>query len=101
MGKAKRAEKKARKKNKELEAELEAAEERTRTRRTVVLAAIPLVTLAAAAVCLWVYEASTLAGAVLLGGALFWLMAGLGFLGSSIRPRDRQRAGSIDFGQRR
>lgn len=101
MGKAKRSDKKARRKDKERQAELEAAAERAQRVRRVVVAAIPLVSLAIAGVCWWVLEMPSLTGAVLLGGALVWLMAGLGFLGSRVQPRDRHRAGSIDFGQRR
>jgi hypothetical protein len=66
-----------------------------------VVAVIPIAALGAAAGLYYGMESPSLAGAALLGGALIWLMVGLGFLGSNVRPRDRHRAGSIDFGNRR
>lgn len=101
MGKAKREEKKAKKKNRELEAQERAAEERARRIRKIIVTAIPIIALGLAAGLYYGLESPSLAGAALLGGALFWLMVGLGFLGSNVRPRDRHRAGSIDFGNRR
>lgn len=101
MGKAKREEKKSKKQNRELEREAAIAEARAQRRRRVVVASIPILSLAAAAGAYWGLEEPSVAGATLLGGALLWLMVGLGFLGSAVRPRDRHRAGSIDFGNRR
>jgi hypothetical protein len=101
MGKARRDDKKARKKNRELEAEARAAQERAQRRRRIIIAAVPIVALAVAAGVYFGLDEPSLAGAALLGGALVWLMVGLGFLGSSVQPRDRHRAGSIDFGNRR
>ena len=98
MGKAKRKVKKDRKKNKELaEQERRDAEARLRRARIINLS-IPVVFLALAAGFYWGLDNPSLAGATLLGGALIWLMVGLGFIGSQVAPRDRDRAGSIDFG---
>lgn len=98
MGKAKRKVKKDRKKNKELaEQERQAAEARLKRGRMINMA-IPVVFIAAAAGCYWGLDNPSLAGATLLGGALIWLMVGLGFIGSQVNPRDRDKAGSIDFG---
>jgi len=96
MGKAKRE----RKKEKVNKAELEAARKRTEGLRRIVLAGILVLTGAAAAVSYWVFDEPRLAGASLLAGALIWLMVALGFLGSAVRPRDRNRAGSIDYGNK-
>ncbi len=101
MGKAKRQAKKDRKKNKELaEQERRAIEARIKRGR-MINAAIPLIFLALAAGAYWGLGNPSLAGATLLGGALIWLMVGLGFIGSQVSPRDRDRAGSIDFGNSR
>jgi len=101
MGKARRAEKKARKEDRSLEAEDTVRQIKAARRRRIVLLVVPVVTLAAAAVCLWEFDLAQVAGAVMLGGFVVWLMLLLGFLGSSIPPRGRSRAGSIDFGSRR
>jgi len=101
MGKAKREAKKARKENKEIEAQERAEAERARRVRQRIIIAIPLVTLAIAAGLWFGLDSASLAGAALLGGAVIWLMAGLGFLGAGVSPRDRTRAGSIDYGKRR
>ncbi len=101
MGKAKRKAKKDRKKNKEL-AEQERREAEARIKRArIINAAIPIVFLALAAGAYWGLNNPSLAGATLLGGALIWLMVGLGFIGAQVAPRDRDRAGSIDFGNSR
>ena len=47
------------------------------------------------------FDSRSMAGAIALGGAMIWLLVGLGYLGGSVKPKDRGRAGSIDFGQRR
>ncbi|MFW6050101.1 MAG: hypothetical protein ACODAU_02935 [Myxococcota bacterium] len=106
MGKAKRAAKRARreargtaKEREFLEAE-RAAERRARRRRRVLLA-VPLVTALAAAGFYFGLEDVRAAGIALLVGALVFLLYGLGTLGSSVQPRNRGSAGSIDFGNRR
>jgi hypothetical protein len=63
--------------------------------------AVPVVTLAGALTAFFYFDSSSIAGAITIGGALVWLLLGLGYLGGDIEPRDRTRAGSIDFGQRR
>jgi len=101
MGKAKRSAKKERKKNKQLQAELEEERRRIRRNRRLVMFAVPVITLALAAGANWGLENGTLAGAVLGMGVLAWLMVGLFYLGANVQPRDRTRAGSIDFGGKR
>jgi hypothetical protein len=101
MGKAKRKAKKDRKLNKEL-AEQERREEEARLRRgRIVNTTVPLVFGALAAGAYWGLDNPSLAGATLLGGAVVWLMLVLGFLGAQVKPRDRDKAGSIDFGHKR
>jgi hypothetical protein len=101
MGKAKRVAKKARKNDKALQAELEAQAESRRKKRRAVIIAVPVLTAAAAAAVWFGLESESGAGAVILGGIVVWLLVGLGYLGGSVRPRDRRGAGSIDFGARK
>jgi hypothetical protein len=101
MGKARRQVKKDRKKNKELVEQERAIADARQKRARIVNVAIPVVFIAVAAGFYWGLDKPSLAGATLLGGALIWLMVGLGFIGSQVSPRDRDRAGSIDFGNRR
>ena len=80
-----------------------AAEERARRRRQLQLrlsAAVAVATLAFAAVCYWVLENRQLMGATLLIGGVLFLVLALGTLASGVQPRDRTRAGSIDYGKR-
>jgi Flp pilus assembly protein TadB len=80
-----------------------AAEERARRRRQLQLrlsAAVAVATLAFAAVCYWVLENRQLMGATLLIGGVLFLVLALGTLASGVPPRDRTRAGSIDYGKR-
>lgn len=101
MGKAKREAKKERKKHKELD-ETERLENARRVKRNrIIMAVIPVVFGGAAAVSAFQLERRSLAGAILLAGAMLWLMVALGFVGGQVKPKDRGRAGSIDFGNRR
>ena len=59
-----------------------------------------MVTLAVAAVCYWVLENRQLMGVSLLIGGVLFLLLMLGTLASGVQPRDRSRAGSIDYGNR-
>lgn len=93
--KERRAEEKA-----ELEAAREAAERRQRRYRRI-LVALPLATLAAAAATYFGFDDVRAAALVGVIGVALWVPILLGALGGSVRPRDRDRAGSIDFGQRR
>ncbi len=78
----------------------EAALKRRRTMRSVVVA-IPVITLAAAGITWATTDDVRLAALVGLLGVGLWVPALLGVIGASVSPRDRTRAGSIDFGQRR
>lgn len=105
MGKRKRAQKRARREARGTEAEAtfaardEAVARRRRRWRRVLLAWPPIVAVVAGA--LYLSGESQLAGIALLGGAVVWFPLWLGTLGSEVAPRDRDRAGGIDFGNRR
>lgn len=99
MGNSKKKEKReADKERKRLEAEAQRLRDR---RRRVIVIAIPILTAAAAATSWFYLEQPALTGAAVLAGAMAWLFVGLGFIGSDVTPRDRIRAGSIDFGRKR
>ncbi len=79
------------------------AQERARQRRRLqmrVSAAVAVLTLAVAAVCYWVLDNRQLMGITLLIGGVLFLVLALGTLASGVQPRDRTRAGSIDYGNR-
>jgi len=61
---------------------------------------IALLTLALAGVCYWVLDNRQLMGVTLLIGGVLFLLFALGTLASGVPPRDRTRAGSIDYGNR-
>jgi hypothetical protein len=53
------------------------------------------------AIGLWLGAKSARAAAITGAlGAIVWLTLALGSLGSQVPPRDRNRAGAIDFGKR-
>ncbi|MBW2403694.1 MAG: hypothetical protein JRF42_07770 [Deltaproteobacteria bacterium] len=56
--------------------------------------------LVVAGVCYWLLESRQLMGITLLIGGVLFLVLALGTLASGVRPRDRTRAGSIDYGNR-
>ncbi|MFW5921587.1 MAG: hypothetical protein ACOCUS_07080 [Polyangiales bacterium] len=105
MGKAKREMKKARRKARgtEREQEIREAEERAQRaarRRRLTVVGLPLVTFAVAAGLYWGLDDAQAAGVTLLVGGVVFFLYGLSTLGSTIEPKDRNRAGSIDYGRR-
>ena len=85
---------------KEAKREAEVQAERRRRLQLRLSAAVALLTLVFAAVCYWVLDNRQLMGATLLIGGVLFLVLALGTLASGVRPRDRSRAGSIDYGKR-
>lgn len=99
--------KKSKQKRKEIDERREeesAAIEVARTRRTrfrIASAVVPIVTVA---VALGVYFGTgdkQLAALIGMIGLALWVPTLLGLLGGQVPPRDRTRAGSIDFGNKR
>jgi Flp pilus assembly protein TadB len=79
------------------------AEERAQQRRRLQIrasAVVAVLTLVVAALCYWVLDNRQLMGATLLIGGVLFLVLALGTLASGVQPRDRTRAGSIDYGKR-
>lgn len=106
MGKAKREAKRARRAARGTDKEqafleAERAQQRRLRRRRGVLVGVPLVTLLAAASLYFGLDDGRAAGVVLLLGIVVFFLFGLSSIGASVQPRDRERAGSIDFGSRR
>ena len=85
---------------KEARKEAEARVRRRRRRQAQLAAMVAVLTLALAAVCYWVLDNRQLMGVTLLIGGVLFLLLALGTLGSGVQPRDRMRAGSIDYGKR-
>jgi hypothetical protein len=78
-----------------------AAHARQRRQMQIRLAgAVGLSTLAFAGVCYWVLDNRQLMGVTLLIGGVLFLLLVLSTLASGVQPRDRTRAGSIDYGNR-
>jgi hypothetical protein len=84
------------------EAKREAQERAQRRRRLQIRfsAAVAFVTLLVAAICYWVLGNRQLMGITLLIGGVLFLVIALSSLASGVQPRDRTRAGSIDYGNR-
>jgi lipopolysaccharide export LptBFGC system permease protein LptF len=84
------------------EAKREAQERAQRRRRLQirVSAAVAVLTLVIAAICYWVLDNRQLMGIALLIGGVLFLVIALSSLASGVQPRDRTRAGSIDYGNR-
>jgi uncharacterized membrane protein len=78
---------------------LERAQQRRRMQQWL-SAAVAVLTLLIAAICYWVLENRQLMGITLLIGGVLFLVVALGTLASGVQPRDRTRAGSIDYGNR-
>jgi uncharacterized membrane protein len=78
---------------------LERAQQRRRKQQWL-SAAVAVLTLLIAAICYWVLENRQLMGITLLIGGVLFLVVALGTLASGVQPRDRTRAGSIDYGNR-
>ena len=85
---------------KEARQEAEAQAQRRRQKQMKLAGAIAVLTLVVAAVCYWVLENRQLMGITLLIGGVLFLLFALGTLASGVQPRDRTRAGSIDYGNR-
>lgn len=80
--------------------EAEARALRRRRLQMRVAIAVGLLTLTLAGVCYWVLDNRQLMGITLLIGGVLFLLLALGTLASGVQPRDRTRAGSIDYGKR-
>ena len=85
---------------KEAKQEAHARAQRRRRNQMRIAAAVGLLTLALAATCYWVLDNRQLMGVTLLVGGVLFLLLALGTLASGVQPRDRSRAGSIDYGNR-
>ena len=101
--------KKTKKERKREEREQRKAEEQAfleesrqrRNRLRIAAVALPLLTLAVALGVYFPTDNSQLAALVGLIGVGLWVPILLGLVGGSVKPRDRTRAGSIDFGNKR
>ena len=84
------------------EARREAAANAQRRRRLQIraAAAVAVLTLLVSGLCYWVFDNRQLMGITLLIGGVLFLLLALGTLASGVKPRDRTRAGSIDYGKR-
>jgi len=85
---------------KEARKQAEAEAKRRRQLQLRVAAAVGVLTLSIAAVSYFALENRQLTGISLLIGGVLTLLIVLGTLASGVRPRDRTRAGSIDYGNR-
>ena len=85
---------------KEAKREAEANAQRRRRLQIRVSAAIAVLTLVVAGLCYWVLDSRQLMGITLLIGGVLFLVLALGTLASGVQPRDRTRAGSINYGKR-
>ena len=85
---------------KEARQEAQAQAMRRRQFQLRVAGAVGLLTLALAGVCYWVLDNRQLMGVTLLIGGVLFLLLLLAALASGVQPRDRTRAGSIDYGKR-
>jgi putative Mn2+ efflux pump MntP len=82
----KQAEREARRAEKEMNQEVI---ERAERRKRIIMLAIPVLIGLAAAGAGFGLKNKGMAGAILLTGLITWLMVALGFIGSTITPRDR------------
>lgn len=85
---------------KEAKREAQANAQRRRRLQIRVSAAIAVLTLVVAGLCYWVLDSRQLMGITLLIGGVLFLVLALGTLASGVQPRDRTRAGSINYGKR-
>jgi len=85
---------------KETKREAQAIARRRRQLQLRASAAVAVLTLIVAALCYWVFDNRQLLGITLLIGGVLFLLLALGALASGVQPRDRTRAGSIDYGKR-
>ena len=103
MAKKTKKQRKREQRDRDEEARLEAeAAARTRMQRYRIAAAVvPLVTLAISLTIYFTLDDQALAALVGMVGLAIWVPVLLGVVGGGVKPRDRTRAGSIDFGNRR
>jgi len=99
-GERRQARKERAREAKEARREAEANAARRRRMQIRASAAIAVLTLVVASLCYWVFDNRQLMGITLLIGGVLFLLLALGALASGVRPRDRTRAGSIDYGKR-
>ena len=85
---------------KEARREAEVAAQRRRQLQIRVSAVVAVLTLGVAGLCYWVFDNRQLMGITLLIGGVLFLVLALGTLASGVQPRDRTRAGSINYGKR-
>ena len=85
---------------KEAKREAQANAQRRRRLQIRVSAAIAVLTLVVAELCYRVLDSRQLMGITLLIGGVLFLVLALGTLASGVQPRDRTRAGSINYGKR-
>ncbi len=85
---------------KEARQEAEARAKQRRKKQMRLAGAVGVLTLAVAGVCYWGLDNRQLMGVTLLIGGVLFLLLALGTLASGVQPRDRSRAGSIDYGNR-
>ena len=85
---------------KEARQEAEALAKRRRQIQMRLAGAVGVLTLGIAAVCYWALDNRQLMGVTLLIGGVLFLLLILAALASGVQPRDRTRAGSIDYGKR-
>lgn len=85
---------------KEAKREAEAYARKRRQLRMRMAGGVGLLTLAVAGICYWVLDNRQLMGVTLLIGGVLFLLLVLSTLASGVQPRDRTRAGSIDYGKR-
>ncbi len=104
MGKKQNERREARKERQRAakEAKQQAAAQARQRRRMQMRAAgaVAVLTLGGAGVFLWVLDNRQLMGVTLLIGGVLFLLLVLSTLASGVQPRDRTRAGSIDYGNR-
>jgi len=97
--KKKKSDKKARKEaQRRAEEEAKRLAEEAKVKRRRLLIGVVVLTVGAALGSWFGLENERLTGISILVGGLLFLLVALGALGAGIRPRDRDRAGAIDFG---
>ena len=85
---------------KEAKQQAQAQAQRRRQLQLRLAGLVGVVTLAIAGVCYWALDNRQLMGVSLLVGGVLFLLLVLATLASGVQPRDRSRAGSIDYGNR-
>jgi uncharacterized membrane protein YphA (DoxX/SURF4 family) len=85
---------------KEARQRAEAQAKRRRQLQMRLAGAVGVLTLVIAGICYWALDNRQLMGITLLIGGVLFLLIVLGALASGVQPRDRTRAGSIDYGNR-